>query len=931
MKHLIALSMKYIRRQRLRTFLTFMCITLSAFILTTICTFGSSLYTTAYNYARDEDGLWEVDISSWIAHSKDKVKALDMVANHAVVDDYIFINNNKAGFPSEDALNKSYFEAADGKNTFRFTELQTKKVSGNTALIGKYDKEEYLPSYKVDTTKEGVYLPAVFRDKGYSEGDTITLTVRPTHAVLDENSEEVKKAREYLKEKYGTEYCKGEAGYEKLPEETRKKAYKGSIYNILYYNFHLTIDDMPFTNNEYGEPVTYTMKIAGFLPQKSYAAANSNSLTIQNTDSTNIDLSELSAKNPEIDLDEENSSYSVRIRLIDNCDYDEALKMLFTDLGFDYDRNYNDAQSYPHIENTTLLALEVKSPYAMYQFLLAAVIPILIVLLIGWFIARFVIDNTFEMAVQERSTHFAAMRIMGASKTQVAFVVLIEAIFYCLTAVPMGIILAVLICKFSFNSLTRSGLELFEFSAKPLFILVAALLTIIAIFISAYTSAMWASRKLSPAEALNFGKPRSKKRRFRKGKSKLNLSSKKFLRRYTRKNIKTAKSRFIVSTITMALGVLMFTITTLIGSYIYTDIKKALRSEDFYDFMIDGYVSAEPDPIAELDNYFSNKEVFSDYIIRGQRNINLNTMDGSNDIVNDKLARTKKAKSTISWLYAIPEELYKRYELDTLTGMSYEEFRNSGGAIYSNSMYGEMPTFDEETREPIALYDKGYTDLKKGYKITDMLGCEYQIKGIVTCSLELDRAIILPVEKAADYYATYDIGLNVADTAHYSEALKRVNELKENTTDAYIWNNFAYHTGLSTFLGALLKIIATFLASIWLVGILSMVNSVNTSVLNRSRELMMLRSVGMTRKQLRKSVFLETIMFSATAAIMGTLVGIGGFMLFLWSSLSLKNLFAVPTVALLSLTVNIIISLLAAIPAIKSLGKVESIAQAANG
>ena len=43
--------MKYIRRQKLRTFLTFMCITLSAFILTTICCYGSSLYTTLYNEA----------------------------------------------------------------------------------------------------------------------------------------------------------------------------------------------------------------------------------------------------------------------------------------------------------------------------------------------------------------------------------------------------------------------------------------------------------------------------------------------------------------------------------------------------------------------------------------------------------------------------------------------------------------------------------------------------------------------------------------------------------------------------------------------------------------------------------------------------------------------------------------------------------------
>ena len=94
MKHLIALSMKYIRRQKLRTFLTFMCITLSAFILTTICCYGSSLYTTLYNESIYDDGKWEVDISSWLEKSKDKDKALDIIQHHAVVDDCFCVESS---------------------------------------------------------------------------------------------------------------------------------------------------------------------------------------------------------------------------------------------------------------------------------------------------------------------------------------------------------------------------------------------------------------------------------------------------------------------------------------------------------------------------------------------------------------------------------------------------------------------------------------------------------------------------------------------------------------------------------------------------------------------------------------------------------------------------------------------------------------------
>ena len=71
----------------------------------------------------------------------------------------------------------------------------------------------------------------------------------------------------------------------------------------------------------------------------------------------------------------------MKIRLIDNCDYDEALKMLFTDLGFDYDSQFLDEYEFPQGENTLLLALELKSPYAMYKTMVA-IVPMLIVLLI---------------------------------------------------------------------------------------------------------------------------------------------------------------------------------------------------------------------------------------------------------------------------------------------------------------------------------------------------------------------------------------------------------------------------------------------------------------------------------------------------------------------------------------------------------------------
>ena len=135
MKHLISLSFKYIRRQKLRTFLTFMCIMLSAFILATVCVYGSSIYTTGYNYAADERGLWELEISAWTGNDE---KAIETAKNHAVVSDYYlsrFEEIHFSGAFTESGQGRlGRFKISDGKNSYTTGSLSVDKREGNTAL-----------------------------------------------------------------------------------------------------------------------------------------------------------------------------------------------------------------------------------------------------------------------------------------------------------------------------------------------------------------------------------------------------------------------------------------------------------------------------------------------------------------------------------------------------------------------------------------------------------------------------------------------------------------------------------------------------------------------------------------------------------------------------------------------------------------------------
>lgn len=912
MKHLISLSLKYIRRQKVRTFLTFMCIMLSAFILATVCSFGSSLYTTLYNYTEHDDGLWEVDVTNWVRQAEDYIKALDIVKNHAVVDDYLQPHSEELAYMDD----IGFFEISDGKTSSRAMVLSSSSYEGTKKLVSEMTVTD--PAFNLDTDNaDGVYVPHSFMDMGYSEGDTVTFTICPFSAKFDENSDIIKQLRAELKEKNGTSLTPMDIGFDRLPEELQRKASGSNLFFSLQRR-NIDVKDYPLTDLNYGEPVEYTVKIAGFTESVNSFSVNLNRFI--NTKSGSVDLKKVYDKNHFLNCSLEDEMF---IRIKDGCDFEEALKTLFTDLGHDYDKDFY-SDNLRHSENSTLLGLEWKSADAIYSILPMFVLPLLAVLLIAWFIARFIIDNAFEMAVQERSTHFAALRIMGASKGQVAAIVLIEALFYCLTAVPLGILTAIFICRGAFNSFHRIGFPLFEFSVKGVFLAIAAGLCILAILVSAFTSAMWASRKLSPAEALNFGKPKSKKRKLRRYKSKLNLSSKRFLRRYTRKNIGASKSRFVISTITMGLGVLMFTFTALIGTFV-KDVSGILNREIDCDYYVQT-LYADGSFKENADKYFAGNDAFSEFRINSYFTTGVTSVSDTSEVTDKRLSNI--LEKGICMVFAVDKGEYNRDYFDEITGMSYEEFRDSGTAFFNISNTIHDPDTDKTTE----VSERRYEKFSKPISVEGSQGFKADVTGVVYSPKAIGYALIVPIEMADGYTTEYDMYLTVNGMKNYEKANSTMEKYINSTTLIQFEDFFMAKTGLKEFVKAIVKIVLIFLISIWLVGILSMINCVNTSVLNRSRELMMLRSVGMTRKQLRKSVILETIMFSATAAVIGTLLGLGIFLIFVYLLIqepSMLHIGKVAAVIIASLVLNIIISLLSAIPAIRNLGKGEAIAQAA--
>jgi putative ABC transport system permease protein len=132
--------------------------------------------------------------------------------------------------------------------------------------------------------------------------------------------------------------------------------------------------------------------------------------------------------------------------------------------------------------------------------------------------------------------------------------------------------------------------------------------------------------------------------------------------------------------------------------------------------------------------------------------------------------------------------------------------------------------------------------------------------------------------------------------------------------DVKLQTDAAFVTAQSSWVSQILGIFYVLLALCVLVSLFGIVNTLALSVLERTRELGMLKAIGMTRRQVRRMVRHESIVTALIGAVLGIVVGL--FMAVLaTTALSDQGLrFGLPTGSLVAFTVIAIVAgMLAAI------------------
>lgn len=451
------------------------------------------------------------------------------------------------------------------------------------------------------------------------------------------------------------------------------------------------------------------------------------------------------------------------------------------------------------------------------------------------------ISGSLNSNIAERSRFFGMLRCIGADKKQIIRIVRLEALNWCRTAVPTGIIAGTVItwglCAV-LKYIVRG-----EFTDAPVFgvsaagVLCGAMVGVLTVLIAAQAPAKRASR-VSPVAAVSGS-----------------IDDAKTLRRGVRTRFLKIETTLGVSHAAAAKKNLCL----MAGSF-------ALSIILFLSFSI----------LVELLGYLLPTKLYAPDISISSSGLS-NSVD--HELI-DKISKMKGVKHVFGRMYEedIPAEFSVETGQNTVDLISYDELQLQWlpkdhdlrkGSSLSN-VYGDnghvLAIWDEKI--PVGIGDK-----------IRLCGSEVEIDGMLKFSPFSNSGgtngeIILICSKETftrltgeQDYSIIDVQVTKDFTDEDADAIRRL------VNDRFVFTDRRDEGDRSTF-WAFSLFIYGFLAVIALITVLNIVNSISMSVSARIRQYGAMRAVGMDVRQLTRMIAAEAASYALTGCFAGCAVGL---------------------------------------------------------
>ena len=519
----------------------------------------------------------------------------------------------------------------------------------------------------------------------------------------------------------------------------------------------------------------------------------------------------------------------------------------------------------------------------------------------------FCIRNSFVISLTEKMKLYGMLSSVGTTKRQRRKLVYQEALILGSIGIPLGIVLgiaAIYITIHLTSGLAARGLGVpFVFKLSWLAILVSIVVSLITILLSAGQSAYKAS-KISPMNAIRGNETIRQKKQ--------NLKCPKIIKscfgmggQIAYKNLKRARVKYRTTVISIVVSVAIF---VGMGSL----LRIGLETEEMYYGNIDYQIRVnmmkttsmdEAKKIAALDGV-----TFAEISRTGYCSIKSDELKLTNDYkkyfyLSGSLDDMSK-DVTMSDIYSEEEDVYIPFILVVLDSVSFADYckelgimNPTGKVILADNFYMEAWDIQEKKSTKVSgmLYEIKAGDTLRGTMTnyygsdeSEPLNCEFKIDAVVDKKplcidfYTSEAAIVVDEEYFAGVYGpSFDENEYLYDqvATHLrcddpDTMENTINELLIGKGDYDIYNiNREYENSKSLF--ALFAVfLYGFIIVIALIGITNIFNTVTTNMELRTREFAMLKSIGMTSKEFRKMVCLESVFYGGKALMIGIPAGI---------------------------------------------------------
>ncbi|WP_250675686.1 FtsX-like permease family protein [Paraclostridium ghonii] len=518
---------------------------------------------------------------------------------------------------------------------------------------------------------------------------------------------------------------------------------------------------------------------------------------------------------------------------------------------------------------------------------LGTIVGVTGIVLLIMFTGYLIIYNIFYISIVKDIKFYGLLKTIGTTKKQIKKIIIKQALILSSIGIPIGMgfgyIIGIVLMPIIMSTLT---IEYTKISANPIIFIGSILFSLITVFISAYKPAKIAS-KVSPVEAVRYsGVSENSKKKIKK------TSNRAKLHKMAVSNIFKSKRKTFIAILSLSLSIIILNITyTLVSGF---DMDKYLSGSIGTDFTIgdSSFYRWRFDP--QNPNAVTNdlcKEIES---INGVKAINkmyyrevnmplTGTMknklyelkDSDGEYRNEEIKKMKKSNQILGMYYGIDKGIYELLEKHLIKGNLNVEKFNSGNYIIVQKSYYEdnignldvgdkvvIPFENGEKKEyeVLAIVDNPPLYLYVGYSIGEISNFSGYLpssefekttsnKSIMTAMFDVDNEI---TRKKVEYYLESSIKHN--PTLDYRSKETYAKEFEDMVKS---YETVGY--GLSFIIGT--------------IGILNFSNVMITSIVARRKEISMLKSIGMTKKQVKKMIILEGLYY--TLITIGVVVIIG--------------------------------------------------------